>query len=175
MLEIQVKKWWDAGTPAIPKRAANVLQMRARRDARCRTRWFMEPPTISTSNGSEPSWALGNVGYGRCGAKTLDHETSVELGGPVCAALGKKSKWQVQGTASSWAECSCISHCPQHWQMRNTSGRKYLGFSSKSCCLCAEDMQKKKRAGSSVKTISHYCNVFKQNPKHSRRDWGRHP
>lgn len=95
VLEIQVKEWWDAGTPAIPKGAANVLQMRARRDARSRTRWSMEPPTISTSKGSEPSWALGNVGYGRCGPKKLDHETSVELGGPVCAALRKNSKWQV--------------------------------------------------------------------------------
>lgn len=80
---------------------------------------------------------------GMCGLKKLDHETSVELGGSVCAALGKKSKWQVQGTASSWAERSCISQCPQQWQMRNTSGRKYLGFSSNSCCLYAEDMQKK--------------------------------
>lgn len=57
-LEINVKKWWDAGTPAIPERATNVLQMRARRDVRCRSRWSMEPPTISTSRGSEPSWAL---------------------------------------------------------------------------------------------------------------------
>lgn len=173
-LEINVKKWWDAGTPAIPERATNVLQMRARRDVKCRSRWSMEPPTISTSRGSEPSWALCSGGCGMYGPKKLDHETSVELGGSVCAALGKKSKWQVQGTASSWAECSCISQCPQQWQMRNTSGGKYLGFSSNSWCLCAEDKQKK-RAGSSVKTISHYCNVFKQNPKHSKRDWGRHP
>lgn len=41
--EIQVKRWWDGGTPAIPERAINVLQMRARRDVRGRTRWSMEP------------------------------------------------------------------------------------------------------------------------------------
>lgn len=80
-LEIQVKKWWDAGTPAAPKRATDVLWMRARRDARYRTRWSMEPPTISTSKGSEPVWAFCSVGCGICGPKKLDHESSVQLGG----------------------------------------------------------------------------------------------
>lgn len=131
-------------------------------------------PPYQPLQGLRAKAGLCSVACGMCGPEKLDHETSVELGGSVCAALGKKSKWQVQGTASSWAECSCISQCPQQWQMRNTSGRKYLGFSSNSCCLCAEDIQKK-RVGSSVKTISHNCNVFKQNLKHSRREWGRHP
>lgn len=67
VLEIQVKEWWDAGTPAIPKGAANVLQMRARRDARCRQGgpWSpppSAPPKAQSQAGLLAMWVMAGLG-----------------------------------------------------------------------------------------------------------------
>ena len=122
-LEIQVKERWGPGTPAIPEGAANVLQMGARTDARCRATWSVEPPIVSTFEGVEPSWAICSVGCGRRGPEKLGHETSVRLGESVSAALGKKSKWQIQGTARRAKFTTAVGQALWHFPHAHNSGR----------------------------------------------------
>lgn len=121
-LKIQVK-WWGPGAPAIPEGAANVLQRGARKGARYRASWSMEPPTAGPSEGTEPSWAICSGGHGRHGPEKLDHETSVKLGDSVSAALGKKSKRQILGTASRAKFTTAVGQALLHFPSAHNSGR----------------------------------------------------
>lgn len=119
-LEIQVKEWWG---PETPKGATNVLQIGARKGARHRASWSTEPPATGTSEGTEPSWAICSVGHGRHGPEKLDHETSVKLGDSVSAALGKKSKCQILGTASRAKITTAVGQAFLHFPSAHNSGR----------------------------------------------------
>lgn len=175
-LEIQVGEWWGPGTQAIPKGAANVLRM-GLGEMQGAGPWS---PHHKHLKGAEPSWAICGVGQGRRGPEKLDHATCVSLETWFLLPWERRAhgRFRVQPAEQSlqWllGKCSCISLCPQQWQTGNTSRRKYLGFSSNSCCLCVEDMQRKGLDLLS-KTVPCYCNVFKQNPKHSKKDRGRCP
>jgi len=87
-------------------------------------------------------WVVAGVGL-------KSHKTSVELGDSFCYPSKEEqvadSGYCQQSRVYSGCCASALAfpQCPRQWQRRNVSPRKYLGFSSNSCCLCAEDMQEK--------------------------------
>lgn len=83
----------------------------------------MDPHTFSTPKGAEPSWAVCSVDCGGRGPEKLDHETSVEFGDSVSPALVKKSKWQIQGTASRAKFTTAVGQALLHFPRARDSGR----------------------------------------------------